>query len=34
MEKLGVESTAAMLRYGMEHHLFDETQMMETALAA
>lgn len=34
MEKLGVDSTAAMLRYGMEHRLFEESQTMEPALAA
>ena len=34
MEKLGVDSTAAMLRYGMEHRLFDEAHRMEPALAA
>jgi DNA-binding NarL/FixJ family response regulator len=34
MEKLGVDSTAALLRYGMEHHLFDDEQVVAQALAA
>ena len=34
MEKLGVDSTAGLLRYGMEHHLFDDEQVVAQALAA
>jgi DNA-binding NarL/FixJ family response regulator len=34
MGKLGADSTAALLRYGMEHRLFDESGMSRQALAA